>query len=93
MAKEEEMIGINCKAFKLNIPAILIFFKDYLRPPPLKEKFPCPFLELTIYGSKSLYLATVKLCTSCSQTADRKALSLKLEMKFLSYWGIKKVFF
>ncbi len=24
---------------------------DYLRPPPLKEKFPCPFLELTIYGS------------------------------------------
>ncbi len=46
-----------------------------------------------MYGSTSLYLATVKLCTSCSQTADRKALSLKLEMKFLSCWGIKKVFF
>jgi hypothetical protein len=59
-------------------------------PPPFKEKFPCPFLELAIYGSKYLYLATVKLCTSCSQTADRKALSLKLEMKFLSCWGIKK---
>jgi hypothetical protein len=28
-----------------------------------------------------------------TQTVDRKALSLKSEMKFLSGWRIKKVFF
>jgi hypothetical protein len=38
-------------------------------------------------------LATVNLCTSCSQTADRKAWSLKSEMKFHFCWGVKKVFF
>jgi hypothetical protein len=43
-----------------------------------------------MYGSKSLHLATVKLCTSCSQKANRTALSLKSEMKILSCWGIKK---
>ena len=70
------------------------FFKGLLTPlPPLKKSFLAHFWELSIYGSKSLYLATVKLCTSCSHTADRKALSLKLEMKFLSCWRIKKVFF
>jgi hypothetical protein len=35
------------------------------------KMFPCPFLVLTLYGSKSLHLATVKkLYTSCSQKAD-----------------------
>ncbi len=35
--------------------------------------FPCPFLRLTVYGSKSLHLATVELCTSSSQKADRES--------------------
>jgi hypothetical protein len=30
----------------------------------------------SLWGRKSFHLATVKLCTSCSQTADRKAGSL-----------------
>jgi hypothetical protein len=67
-------------------------FFDFWKEIELK-KFPCSFLELTIFCSKSHHLATVKICTSCSQTVDRKAQSLKSEMKFLSGWGIKKVFF
>ncbi len=43
-------------------------------------------------GRKSFHLATVKLCILCSQTSDRKAWSLKSEMKFHFCWGIKKVF-
>ncbi len=51
----------------------------------------CPLYSL--WGRKSFHLATVKLCTSCSQTADRKASSLKSEMKFNFCWGIKKSIF
>jgi hypothetical protein len=40
----------------------------------------------SLWGRKSFHLATVKLCTSCSQTADRKAWSLKSEMKFYFCW-------
>ncbi len=47
----------------------------------------------SLWGRKSFHLATVKLCTSCSQTADRKAWSLKSEMKFHFYWGGKKSIF
>ncbi len=35
--------------------------------------FPCPLLWLTMYGSKSLHLATEELCTSSSQKADRES--------------------
>jgi hypothetical protein len=47
--------------------------------------FPSPLIVLTLYGSQFLHLATVKICTSCSQKADRKALSLKVryEIPFL----------
>ncbi len=55
--------------------------------------FPCQFLELTMYSSKSVHLATVELCTSCSQKADREGLSLKSEMNFHFCWEGKKVFF
>ena len=51
------------------------------------------FSLYSLSGRKSIHLATVKLCTSCSQTADRKAKRLKSEMKFHCCWGIKKVFF
>ncbi len=40
----------------------------------------------------SFQLATVKLCTSYSQTADRKVWSLKSEMKFHFCWEVKKFF-
>ncbi len=66
----------------------LLFLKGPLTPPSLK-KFPCQFLELTMYSSKSVNLATVELCTSCSQKADREGLSLKSEMKFHFCWGGK----
>ena len=46
-----------------------------------------------MYSSKSVHLATVELCTSCSQKADREGLSLKSEMKFHFCWGGEKVFF
>ncbi len=46
----------------------------------------------SLWGRKSFHLATVKLCTSCSQTADRKAWSLKSEMKFISAGGVRKYF-
>ncbi len=46
----------------------------------------------SLWGRKAFHLATVKLCTSCSQTADRKAWSLKSEMKFLFCCG-EKIFF
>ncbi len=35
--------------------------------------FPCPFLGLTTYRSKSLHLATVELCMLSSQKADRES--------------------
>ncbi len=47
----------------------------------------------SLWGRKSFYLATVKLCKSCSQTANRKAWSPKSELKFHLCWGVKKVFF
>ncbi len=47
----------------------------------------------SLWGRKSFHLAIVKLCTSCSQTADRKVWSLKSEMKFHFCWGVKTVFF
>ncbi len=47
----------------------------------------------SLRGRKSFHLAIVKLCTSCSQKADRKAWSLKSEMKFHFCWGLKTVFF
>jgi hypothetical protein len=46
-----------------------------------------------MYSSKSVHLATVELCTSCSQKADREGLSLKSEMKFHFFWEEKKGFF
>jgi hypothetical protein len=47
----------------------------------------------SLWGRKSFHLATVKLYTSCSQIADRKAWSLKSEMKFHFCWGVKKSIF
>jgi hypothetical protein len=46
-----------------------------------------------MYSSKSVHLATVELCTSCSQKADREGLSLKSEMNFISVGDEKKYFF
>ncbi len=46
-----------------------------------------------MYSIKSVLLATVELCTSCSQKADREGLSLKSKMKFNFCCGGKKVFF
>ncbi len=46
-----------------------------------------------MYSSKSVHLATVELCTSCSQKADREGLSLKSEMNFISVREEKKYFF
>jgi hypothetical protein len=43
-------------------------------------------------GSKSVHLATVKLCTSCSQKAERTAPSLKPEMLLHFCWGAKNIF-
>jgi len=50
----------------------------------------CPLYSL--WCRKAFHLATVKLCTSCSQTADRKAWSLKSEMKFHFCCGGKNFF-
>jgi hypothetical protein len=52
-----------------------------------------PISGLLLYGSKSLHLATVKLCTAsaCSQKADRKALSLKVKYEIPFLLGGKKV--
>ncbi len=47
----------------------------------------------SLWGRKAFHLATVKLCTPCSQTADRKAWSLKSEMKFHFCCGVKNFFF
>jgi hypothetical protein len=47
----------------------------------------------SLWGRKSFHLATEKLCTLCSQTTDRKAWSLKSEMKFHFCWGVKKSIF
>jgi hypothetical protein len=46
-----------------------------------------------MYSSKSVHLATVELCTSCSQKADRESLSLKSEMNFISVGEEKSNFF
>ncbi len=46
-----------------------------------------------MYSSKSVHLATVELCTSCSQKADREGLSLKSEMNFISVGEDKKHLF
>ncbi len=45
-----------------------------------------------MYSSKSVHLATVELCTSCSQKADREGLSLKSEMNFISVGEEEKYF-
>jgi hypothetical protein len=45
-----------------------------------------------MYSSKSVHLATVELCTSWSQKADREGLSLKSEMNFISVGGEKSIF-
>ncbi len=47
----------------------------------------------TLHSSKSVHLATVELCTSCSQKADREGLSLKSGMNFHFCWEGKKYFF
>ncbi len=51
------------------------------------------FVLFSLWGRKCFHFATIKLCTSCSQTADRKAWSLKSEIKYHFCWGVKKVFF
>ncbi len=79
----------------LQLPQLIIIFAK-MRYCIVKEWMVCylNFLHFThicslysLWGRKSFHLATVKLCTSCSQTADRKAWSIKSEMKFLFCWG------
>ncbi len=86
------MLTIEHEHIVLLIMLIMINFNFIALNGFLSKKF-YYFTEIfslySLLGRKSVDLAIVKLCTSCSQKADRRASSLKSERKFHFHLGGK----